>query len=628
MNPALSRSKWRIISLAFFCLLLTAALCYRFYVVQIVRHEELLAKAQKSYTTNREEIRQRGKIFDRDGNLLVGNMPKVYVICSPYSVVYEPFIRLEKSLRPGDRERMPQLQDARRRKVAALLAEHFGKSEAEYYEELSPWREVKNPDGSVKKVKNQHLLIDKAADGERVMKFKEGMKEKDLHLGGFRFENIYVRHYPKGRMLANVIGYANIGKESNTELGGLEAYLGEFLRSKVRSRTLQLGRDGFELPYGESSVSDAGFDGDDIYLTISEPVQAILEEELDRVEAETGAKQIYAVIVEPRTGNILAMSQRPNFDLRDLKSVAGGSFANALAGNAYEPGSVMKPFTVAKALDEGVITPSSIIDCGKYSQWRYGGQTLTDPRGYGEMTPGGVLQKSSNIGTAKIALMMGDAMIWEMLNDFKFGQKTGLPFRPESRGRLPRYPFRDMVTVTRAAIGYAEQVTPLQLARGYCTIANKGMMPELRLLDRRRDGKSGKIEKFPAKAPEKILSRPETFAELTEMLISVTAPQGGIGKRARIPGYEVAGKTGTSQMVINGAYSKDWYRASFCGFVPARHPELVMAVTVEGLPRHREHGGGNVAAPVFQRTMSRVLRLLNVQPDYPDELKKVSLTER
>lgn len=627
MNPALSKSLGRIIILAAVCLLFAGALSYRFYVIQITRHAELYQKATKSYTASSEEVRQRGKIFDRDGNLLVGNMPKVYMICSPYSVVNEPFIHLEKSLRPGDREKMPRLQEARRRKVAAVLASVFGRSEEEFYAELAPMREIKAADGSVKTVKNQHLVIAKAADGGAVARFKAEMEARDLHLGGFKFEDIYIRHYPKGPMLANIIGYANIGKDLNSELGGLEFHLGEYLRPRNRSTTIERGRGGTTLSYGVTAVEE-GYDGDDIYLTISEPVQAILEEELDRVAAETGARQIYAVIVDPRSGDILAMSQRPNFDLRDISSVAKGSFANALAGNAYEPGSVMKPFTVAKALDEGVITPASIIDCGNYSQWRYGGHTLTDPRGYGEMTPGGVLQKSSNIGTAKIALMMGDAMVWQMLNDFKFGTRTGLPFKPESRGRLPRYPFQDMVTVTRAAIGYAEQVTPLQLARGYCAIANGGYMPQLRLLDRCRDGKNGKISKFPSPPPEKILNRKETFAELTEMLISVTAPSGGTGRRARIPGYEVAGKTGTSQMVINGAYSKEWYRASFCGFVPARRPELVMVITVEGLPRDKEHGGGNVAAPVFQRTMSRVLRLLNVRPDHPEELKKVSLEER
>ncbi|MBE6389490.1 MAG: penicillin-binding protein 2 [Lentisphaerae bacterium] len=621
MNPALTPVKRRIWLLCAVCIVLAIALSCRFYVIQIRRHDELYQKAQNWYTASKDKMKQRGKIFDADGNLLVGNMPKIHVVCSPYSVVEEPFVHLEKSLKPGVREKLPGLRENRRRMVAFLLSKCFDKSAVEFYHALSPWREVRNADGKTVRRKRQRLVIDKAADPEAVKRFKELMKEKKLNLGGFVFENIYIRYYPKGRMLANVIGFANVGKDIHAERGGLELAVGKDLRAQGSTETFQRSGDGRALAYGESRVDVAGYDGDDIYLTVREPVQAVLEDELNRAFAETGASFVYAAIADPRTGDILAISQRPNFDPGDPGTIKSGNFANAIAGNAYEPGSVMKPFTVAKALDEGVITPQSIIDCGKTSSWYYGGHRLSDPRGYGDMPPGGVLKKSSNIGTAKIALMMGDEMVYQMFRDFRFGVKSGLPFTSESRGRLPRYPFRDKVTVTRAPIGYSVQVTALQLLRGYCAIANGGKMPELRLLDRRVSADSGEVENYPRKEAERVLKHPETFSALTEMLISVTAPD-GTGRRARIPGFDVAGKTGTSQMVVNGSYSGAPYRASFCGFVPARRPELVMIITFEGLDPKKDHGGGNVAAPVFQKVMSRVLKLLNIAPDYPEQLGK------
>ena len=170
-------------------------------------------------------------------------------------------------------------------------------------------------------------------------------------------------------------------------------------------------------------------------------------------------------------------------------------------------------------------------------------------------------------------------------------------------------------------IGYAEQVTALQLVRAYSTIANGGYMPELRILDRRQENISGEVVDYPHFPKKQVLKSSYTFSQLRDMLIGVTASD-GTGKRARIPGYVVAGKTGTSEMVINGNSRSGWYRASFCGFVPAYNPELVMVVTCEKLHSSKPHGGGAVAAPIFQRTMSRVLKLLNIKPDKPEELER------
>lgn len=630
-NSALAPVRIRILCLAGVCFFLALILGWRFYVIQISRHQELLAKAVVRYTIKEETMRQRGKIYDADGNMLVGNMPRIYVVCSPYSIVYEPYAHLEKSLKPGVRESIPRLRETRRKQVAEIMAEYFGKSKEEFYAALEPIVECHDSEGNLLcddhgKVitrRKMHFLVDKAAEPEVVDRFKTAMKKAKLSLAGFRFENIFVRYYPKQRMLANVLGYANVGKDIYAEQSGLERAIGKDLRAQDSLETYQRGGDGKTLSYGYSAVNIAGHDGDDIYLTVKETVQAILEEELDAAALEFPAESIYAVIVDPQTGNILAMSQRPNFDPGDTSTFSDANLTNKIAVNAYEPGSVMKPFTISTALDNGVVTPETVIDCGSSRTWYYGGHSLSDFRGYGEMTPGGILKKSSNIGTAKVALMMGDEMVYNMLSKFKFGTRSGLPFASESRGRLPKYPFVDKVTVTRAPIGYAVQVTALQLARGYCALANGGKMPELRLLDRRRDSQSGEFIEYPYKDMTQVFKNPQQACQVVDMLISVTASD-GTGKQAAIPGYEVAGKTGTSQKLkwnpdLRKMQYGNSYRATFCGFVPARHPEFVMVITFDGVSGAR-HGGGNVAAPVFKRTMSRVLRQLNVRPDFPEQL--------
>ena len=644
VSPGHLRSvRIRILVIAGIFLVLTGAIVWRYYVLQIVRHQELKDKAAKRVTATMVIQKQRGRIFDFSGNLLVGNMPCVAVVCSPYDAVHEPFTHLEKSLRPGVRESLPGRREERRRLLARLLAENFNGTEAGYYELLAPMRQRKDgkgnpvfgPDGQPVMRKNHFVRIAPRFEGgrevmaavsqEKAAAFKAALAQNKLSTAGFSFENIFVRDYPKGRMLSNVLGYANVGVEGTSALGGVEQKLDPAISSRQQVVHYERNRSGAQLSYGISTIEESGRDGDDIYLTIVEQVQSILEEELDAAMTEVPVESIYAVIVDPRSGNILALSQRPNFNPMDPKTVTNSALTARFAVNAYEPGSVMKPFTIGKALDWGVISPNTLIDCGSSRTWFYAGRPLKDFKGYGMMPPGGILKKSSNIGTAKVALLMGEEKVARMLRTFKFGTPTGLPFSSESKGQVPKYPFPNKLTVTRAPIGYSMQTSILQLARAYCALANGGMMPELRLIDRRRNAQTGKLVIEPYRPRTQTFENPAIVRELVEMLISVTAPD-GTGKQAAIPGYEVAGKTGTSQKLVKDPATGKWgygnvYCASFAGFVPARNPRLVMIISFDRVTGPR-HGGGNVAAPVFKRTMSKVLRALNVPPDFPEKLER------
>ena len=633
----------RILVIAGIFLVLSGVIVWRYYILQIVRHQELKDKATRRVTGTRVIKNQRGRIFDFGGNLLVGNMPCVAVVCAPYDAVHEPFTHLEKSLRPGVRESLPARRDERRRLLARLLAENFNGTEDRYYEMLAPMRQRKDdkgrlmfePDGQPVMRKNYFVRIAPRFEGgrevasavspEKVAAFKAALARNKLSSAGFSFENVFVRDYPKGGMLANVLGYANVGVDGTSALGGLEQTQSRYISEKERVVHYERNRSGTQLTYGASTIEEAGRDGDDIYLTIVEQIQSILEEELDAAMAEVPVESIYAVIVDPRTGNILALSQRPNFNPMDPKTVTNSALTARFAVNAYEPGSVMKPFTVGKAMDWGVVTPNTLIDCGSSRTWFYAGKPLSDFRGYGRMTPGGILKKSSNIGTAKIALMMGEDRVARMLRTFKFGVRTGLPFSSETAGQLPKTPFPDKLTVTRAPIGYSMQTSILQLARAYCGLASGGMMPELRLIDRRKKSQTGEIVRDPDRPRTQTFEHPAVVRDLVEMLISVTAPD-GTGKQAAIPGYEVAGKTGTSRRLVKDPVTGKWgygnvFCASFAGFVPARNPRFVMIISFDRVTGPR-HGGGNVAAPVFRRTMSKVLRVMNVPPDFPEKLER------
>ena len=586
---------------------ISMALITRFYVVQIKNHEYYQEKVDKSCNTQMTELRKWGEIRDRDGYLLVGNKPCVKISCSPHELTPE-----------------------KRTVAAQLLHKHLGESVDHYYNRLSPTRPA--PNGQEGTVPNKFQLLCRNASIETAHQLKEDLRENKIPLSVFSFEDTYTRHYPKKRMLANFIGYSNMENDELKPQAGIEKGVSADTAPHSGKIRMEISRDGVPLDYGNQNIS-AGRDGKNIYLTISEPIQSILEEELDAAWKELNPDAIYAAIATP-DGQILAIAQRPTFDLSDRSTFDNDKIRNRMIRDAFEPGSVMKPFTVAKALDWGIVTPDSRVDC-EGGRWVYGGKVMTDTHHNENITVSEIIRVSSNIGTAKIALMLGEKRLEKALSGFGFGTRTGvLPH--ESFGTKPRPPKGDKIAVTRIPIGYALNVTSLQLLRAYCTLANGGRRPQLRLIDRVEDPATGKSEPVPVEAAVQVIEHPEALEQLVEMLITVTQ-KGGTATPAAIPGYDVAGKTGTSNKFIieyedgepepgkkrkvkRRYYSKSEYYASFAGFVPARNPQFVMVVTVDN-PKGKSHFGGSVAGPIFARTAKRVLDLLNVPPDHPEELE-------
>ena len=578
-------------------LMLAAYLVYSLYTVQIKRHDELYRKARMKYTTVKRTAGNRGEIFDCDGNLLVGNIP-----CS--DVCADPSIA-------GNA--------AKCRETAAFLAKRLNINAKDVYEKLMDKKIVtRQEDGTTKTRDRKFVIIKPRVDYEIAERLK--LEAQKLGHKAVFFRETTKRNYPKNQLLANILGFTNLDRDRIVAVIGLEKFFDKNMKSVQGESRFERSRDGLPLAYGNSQTQKDQ-DGFNIYLTIREPVQAILEEELDKLMIRCRPRAAYAVMADPWTGDIIAAAQRPTFNPNDRRSIAPDAWRNRIAEDTFEPGSIMKPFAVAGALDRGLVTPDTRFDC-ENGLWFYGGKSLKDSHPMGNLTVTEIIQHSSNIGTAKIALLMGNKKLDETIRSFGFGQRTGIPLKPETAGLLRPLKRWDTLSITRFPIGQGLAASPLQLVRGYCMLANGGYPVKLRLVDRLEDPVTGIVNKIPQEKTRSLFSNPQTQKELVQMLIRVTEP-GGTARAAAVPGYYTAGKTGTAQKFVNGAYSKSKYIANFVGFVPAESPRFVLLVSAD--EPQGGYYGGKVSGPTFRDIAERTLKYMNVKPDYDAEAREKEL---
>jgi cell division protein FtsI (penicillin-binding protein 3) len=275
-------------------------------------------------------------------------------------------------------------------------------------------------------------------------------------------------------------------------------------------------------------------------------------------------------------------------------------YRNRAVTDLYEPGSTIKPFIIAAALEAGIVQPTTVIDTSP-GTFLVGAKTIRDARNYGRLTVAGVIKKSSNVGAAHIALRMQKQKLWDMLSAFGFGGLTGISIPGEVEGQLPLPARWTPIDHASLAYGYGLSTTTIQLARAYATLANRGVMMPLSLL---------RVDSTPRGT--RIVS--ESTSLQIQKMMEGAVHEDGTGSAADVPYYRIAGKTGTIHKFINGAYSEDHYTSLFAGFAPASDPQLVMVVTIDD-PRRHGYYGGQVAAPVFSSVMAGALRLMNITPD-------------
>ncbi len=545
-----------------------------YHHIQVERHEELYNKAQARYTESEKTQGERGRIYDRNGHLLVGNLACRDVLAEPAR--FTP----------------------RRLEVIALLDAYLDVDRDVLVKRFS---RALNPELNVVEVVVQrHVGIEKA------QKLAEILERKNL-LKGFRFVESTRRYYPKGELLANTLGFLNAEQEGAC---GIERLMDAQLQPSETQITYEVGRLGRQLNALRRPLKRST-DGADIRLTISEPIQQIVEEELERVGRKHEPNASFAVMMDPDTGQVMALAQRPTFNPNKRRNMSPQRWQNRAVTGGFEPGSIMKPLSIAGALDYGTVSVKDRYDC-EQGAWYYAGEQLHDAHQFGELYVPEIIQKSSNIGTAKIAVQMGDRRLYQTLRRFGFGQTTGIGFRNEAEGIL-RPPRRwSKIAVTRLAIGQGVLVTPLQLVQAYAAIANDGLMMEPQII-RGVEDSAGEIRQKPKPKVKQRAIR-KASAKVMKNIMKLVTQEGGTAPEASIPGYEVAGKTGTAQKVIDGKYSHEHYVSSFIGFVPAEDAEFVLLVTVDD-PSKEGYYASQVAAPAFQRIARKTLRYLQVSPE-------------
>lgn len=429
---------------------------------------------------------------------------------------------------------------------------------------------------------------------KRGMPVAQADKIKAMDIPGVYLQREYRRYYPEGSVTAHVVGFTNVDDQGQE---GIELAYEPWLHGVAGKKEVIKDRMGNVIT--ELSIIKRPEQGKDLKLSLDHRIQYLVYHELQQAVEQFHAEAGSAVVLDVDTGEVLAMANQPAFNPNNRAGTAVSAYRNRVVTDMFEPGSVIKTFTVALGLQSGRYRPNTKIDTN--GGWMVvGGFRIEDDLNFGVVTVTELLQKSSNIAAAKILMSLDPKRYWNLLSAFGFGQSTGSGFPGEVEGRIsPQESWRPSVVAT-LAYGYGISVTPLQLAAAYAVIAAGGVKRPVQLT---------KLEGRPSDGDRVIPSK--TALELTQMLEKVVTD--GTGTRAQIPGYRVAGKTGTAYVANNHGYDRHRYVSSFVGFAPASHPKIVIAVVIKD-PKG-EHFGAMVAAPVFGRMMSGSLRLLDVPPD-------------
>ena len=416
-----------------------------------------------------------------------------------------------------------------------------------------------------------------------------------LNVPGINAVREYRRYYPAGIVAGHVIGMTNIDDKGQE---GIELAYNDWLGAVAGKKRVLKDRLGNYVENVESVTLP--IPGKDLVLSLDRRIQYLTYRALKNAVIKHGARSATAVVVLVKTGEVLAMVNYPGYNPNNRAVRRSSFFRNRAITDVFEPGSTLKPFTIAAALESGKFKSHSIINTSP-GKLRVGNKTIRDTRNYGWLSISRVIEKSSNVGAAKIALQLSKHRLWQMLRQVGFGEKTGIQQPGESSGLLN--PPEKWARLDHASIsfGYGISVTSIQLARAYSALANDGILVPITLLPQKR----------PVKGIRVMSSR--TARQVRNMLELAVSRQ-GTGNAAQVVHYRVAGKTGTVHKLINGNYSADRYIASFAGFTPASKPYLVMVITVDE-PVRGGYFGGQIAAPVFSKVMAGTLRILNITPD-------------
>ncbi len=467
---------------------------------------------------------------------------------------------------------------------------------------------------SLLKIPRSDLVTTLSAEGRRFVWLQRMMDPevvnavRQLKIPGLAFVSERKRYYPQSAIGAHVVGFTGLDPRG---LEGIELEYDRLLQGEPELLISIKDARGRGLASSSEAPIQGGASGHNLQLTLDRSLQYIAEKELARVVRESEAVGGTLVMLEPASGKILALASWPDFNPNLAGRYAPDERRNRAICDVYEPGSTFKPFLLAGILEEGLMSPEETVYCeeGRYS---VGGSIVRDHRKFGNLTLKEMLKFSSNIGFVKLGKELERDRYYHYLQSFGFGAKTGVDFPGEVSGLIR--PSSRWFEIDLAAISFGQgiSVTPIQMATAMAAIANGGLLMEPYLVETVTDADHQVVQRRLPEVRHRVISE-NTADQVRRMMVAVTEP-GGTGARGAVPGFQVAGKTGTAQKVdaVTGGYSIDKRIASFIGFVPAENPAIVIAVTVDE-PQGTVYGG-QVAAPVFSRVASQALNHLNILP--------------
>jgi len=533
-----------------------AALIWRAVDQQILEKDFLQSEGADRYLARVEVPAHRGLITDRRGDVLALSTPVDSIAANPrvLGTDAQQTVVLAKALQMDPEEL--------RARLARYSQRHFV-----YLKRRMP-----------------------PADAAHVMNVV-----KAHGIAGVHVDREYKRYYPAGEVFAHVLGFTNVDDGGQE---GLELAFDEALRGDAGTKLVL--RDGRRQVVDDVENIRSPRAGNHLALSIDQRLQFIAYRELKAAVKRHNAVSGSLVLLDSRSGEVLAMVNQPSFNPNGDRSNRAGRLRNRALTDVYEPGSTMKPFTVAAALDKGTIRADSMIDTSP-GYFRLGAAQVKDHRNLGVIDVATVLSKSSNVGAGKIALGLDKQDLWQVMDRLGFGSPAGTGFPGEVAGQLSDYRRWAQIDQATLSFGYGISVNTLQLAQAYAALANDGVLVPTTLL--KRDGPVAGRRVFKA----------DTAASVRRMLESVASVD-GTAPDAAVLGYRIAGKTGTVKKFGPNGYSDDRYLSLFAGMAPARDPRVVMVVMLNE-PRGEKYYGGQVAGPVFSAVMAETLRLLNIEPD-------------
>jgi cell division protein FtsI (penicillin-binding protein 3) len=553
-NVAPTALQWRYLLVICVIMLVFVGLSARAVYIQVIDPDLLIQQGDNRTLRTQNMPVHRGLITDRNGQNLAVSVPVRAIWADPKTIVDNGSL--------NDKRRWQALAD--------VLGEDYDKLVSR----------VKNP-------KKRFVYI------QRQVSPAMADYVDQLSINGVYLRDESRRYYPTGEVSAQLIGFTNVDDQG---IEGIEKLYNQWLKGSPGSRKIRRDAKGRQV---EILEQEAGEEPRDIQLTIDQRIQAFAYKELKKAVQYYKATSASAVVVDVQTGEILAMVNNPSYNPNNRSGVSGHRIRNRAITDAFEPGSSIKPIAVLSALEFGSVEMDSVIDTSP-GWMRVGGSMVRDSRNYGELDLTGIIRKSSNMGTSKLALSVPKQFLIDQYYNMGLMSDTGSNLIGESSGIFHDRSRWSEFELSTLSFGYGLSVTTAQLARMYSTLGSGGIKRPLSII------------KSEQKAPEERVLSEDIAHEVLTMMESVVN-EGGSGTKARVPGYRVAGKTGTSRKAVAGGYGEE-YVSIFAGVAPVSDPQLAVVVLINE-PRGDLYYAGDTAAPVFSKIMSNSLQMLNVPPD-------------